>query len=490
MSHLKLLIFIFSISILGACKSLPTAEKPTPFSVQNASAQQVVASLDVPTRKVEAPKSEVKSPQKPTAPVTYHNLWDEIGANLKFNTQSHPRLQKRIDWYLQQPTYLTSANRRAEPYLYHIVKRVKQLHLPMELALLPFVESDFRLKARSSEQALGVWQLMPSTAHHFGIKRDEWYEGRLDVLASTDAALAYLKYLHTRFNGDWLHAIAAYNSGEGRVKQAIVKNRKQGKSTHFWHLKLPKETSEYVPKLLALSYLLKTQHGKFKQPFIANRPITTVLDIGQPFDFAVLAKLSGVDKDKLHRLNTGFLQHRSSPKGPQNVLFPFAESALVSKPFFKEHFTLNYRVISGDTLYKIAKNHRMSLDSLRTLNNKQDNLLKVGDTLKVSRPTKKANLLVDYEISPFLAKLNKPKITLADHQHIVASGESLWSISQQYHVSMRDLSDWNKLGRKSLLKLGQILTVKLPRPLSPEPMSSNDPLADLQLKLKQNSQPR
>lgn len=423
------------------------------------------------------------------APVHYKNLWQVIGQNQYFNVQPHPRLQKRIQWYLSQPNYLLSANKRAEPYLYHIVERIKQQKLPFELALLPFVESDFHLKATSSEQAVGVWQLMPATAHHFGIVRNQWYDGRLDVLAATDAALAYLKYLHRRFDGDWLHAIAAYNSGEGRVKQAIASNKKQGKSTHFWNLKLPKETADYVPKLLALSYLIRSPNTDFKLPMLANRPLSSILDVAQPFDFSVLAKLMDVDKKILHHLNPGYLQHRSGKSKPYRLVLPFDEQALVRKPFYKEYFTLNYTVASGDTLYKIARRYNMPLTTLRALNNKQDNLLRVGDTLRINQPHKKADFLVDYQISPFLAKQKEQVTPSVAHQHVVKSGESLWSISRNYNVAMKDLIDWNQLGKRSLLKLGQILTIQLPKPAEEPVITFQDPLTDLQLRLKQNSKP-
>lgn len=448
--------------------------------------QEQADQFDVNQKVPQTTKPEPK-PSRP--PIHYNNLWQAIAQNQYFNVQPHPRLQKRIQWYLSQPNYLLSASKRAEPYLFHIVERIKQQQLPLELALLPFVESDFHLKAKSSEKAIGVWQLMPATAHHFGVVRNEWYDGRLDVLAATDAALAYLKYLHQRFNGDWLHAIAAYNSGEGRVMQAIAANKKQGKSTHFWNLKLPKETAEYVPKLLALSYLIRTPNSKFQLPVLANRPLTSTIDVAQPFDFSVLAKLMDVDKKILHKLNPGYLQHRSAKTGPFKLVLPFDEQTLVLKSFYRDHFTLNYRVKAGDTLYQIALRHNMPLALLRTLNNKRDDLLRIGDTLTINKPQKQADFLVEYQISPFLAKQKVSKTVRVPHQHIVQPGESLWSISRAYDVAMKDLIDWNQLGKRSLLKLGQILTIQLPKPSDEQQLSLADPLTDLELRLKQNSKP-
>ncbi|CCQ11086.1 Membrane-bound lytic murein transglycosylase D precursor [Pseudoalteromonas luteoviolacea B = ATCC 29581] len=495
MSQLKCLVLLISFSMLGACTTLPLPSDAPEEQQVNHFAQVSPSKITAPAHAKKTPiktakKTESKSSKsnntKKSAP---KNLWQDIANHLNFNSQPHPRLQKRINWYLKQPNYLLSANKRATPFLFHIVQKVRKQGLPLELALLPFVESDFRLTARSSEHALGIWQLMPATAHHFGVTQNEWYDGRLDVLKATDAALAYLKYLHGRFDGDWLHAIAAYNSGEGKVFDAIEANRKIGKSTHFWHLSLPKETAEYVPKLLALSHLLKTQPKRFEIPMLANRPLSTALDIGQPFDFSVIAKLSRIDKELLHKLNKGYLRHRSPPTGPHVLLLPFSEEALVHKPFFANHFTLKYRVKRGDTLYRIANRYGMSLSALRSLNQKKDDFLRVGQIIKVSKTKAKMDLLVDYEISPFVVKREKPKVPLVEYQHTVSQGESLWSISQKYQVSLRNLTAWNKLGKRTLLKLGQVLTILRPQHHGEDnEINERDPLVDLELRLKQNSQ--
>ena len=219
----------------------------------------------------------------PQAHTRNKDLWRHIADNLTIQIYLNKALNKRIIWYTKQPKYLQIVSARAAPYLYHIVSKIEQRKLPMELALLPFVESDFRPTISSSEQAVGVWQLVGATAHHFGIKSDQWYDGRKDVLASTDAALAYLEYLHKRFDGDWLHALAAYNSGEGRVKRAIAENKKRGKSTDYWSLKLPKETSEYVPKLMALSY--KTLSADYTALNLPTKPLQLSLTLASNLIF-------------------------------------------------------------------------------------------------------------------------------------------------------------------------------------------------------------
>lgn len=145
---------------------------------------------------------------------------------------------------------------QAKPHLQYVASQVKQRNLPRELAVVPMVESNFKQKATSNKGAAGIWQIMPATGRRFGLKTSKGYDGRRDVKASTKAALNYLEYLNRRYKGDWKLALAAYNAGEGRVDNAIKRNRKAGKPTGFWDLKLPKQTMAYVPKIMAMSQVI------------------------------------------------------------------------------------------------------------------------------------------------------------------------------------------------------------------------------------------
>ncbi|MCQ8879395.1 transglycosylase SLT domain-containing protein [Pseudoalteromonas shioyasakiensis] len=414
------------------------------------------------------------------------DLWQYIATNLEFKIYLNKALNKRIQWYIKQPTYLKTVNKRAAPYLYHIVRKIEQQDLPMEIALLPFVESDFRPRVSSSQQAVGVWQLVGATAYHFGINSDQWYDGRRDVLAATDAALAYLKYLHKRFDGNWLHALAAYNSGEGRVKRAIADNKNNGKSTDYWSLKLPKETSEYVPKLLALSYLVQNPQLGLQRPKLANKALTTEFNVGQQFDFSVIASLSGIGRKQLHTLNPGYLKNQSSPNGPHTLLLPLEQQSLLRSQFFKSNFSGEYIVQKDDTLYSISRRFDLSVKKLKMMNNKTSNLIGIGEALIVGQPrTMPDSLTIDYKISPYLEQTEVAIPTVAI-EYQVKPGDTIWGISQLYDVPHKDLAQWNQLSASSILKPGSKLVLHLPQATKPiSQLHNQGMLSGLEKTLKQ-----
>ncbi|MGB1800988.1 MAG: transglycosylase SLT domain-containing protein, partial [Gammaproteobacteria bacterium] len=188
----------------------------------------------------------------------YDDLWVLIQDRLELERHIHKNsVKQKISWFARNQDYLDRVADRAEPYLYHIIQKLEERNMPLDIALLPIVESAFQPFAYSHAHASGIWQFISSTGKRFGLKQNWWYDGRRDIVASTDAALDYLENLHKRFNGNWFHALAAYNSGEGNVERAIRRNKKKGKPTDFWSLKLPRETRNYVPNLLAIAQVLK-----------------------------------------------------------------------------------------------------------------------------------------------------------------------------------------------------------------------------------------
>lgn len=238
---------------------------------------------------------------------------------------NHQKVANYVKKYTRQQKTLNRMTTQAKPYLYYIVEQLEKRNMPGELALLPIIESAFRPQATSNRGAAGLWQFIPSTGRLYGLKQDNWYDGRRDITASTKAALDYLQFLHKEFDHNWMLALAAYNSGEGTVRRAIKRNKRAGKPTTFWDLNLPKETKEYVPKFLALAEVIgNAEKHSIALPAIENQPYFKLVNPGTHLNFQQAAKLAGMDIFKLKQLNPGYRRASTHPKGPQQLLLPIA----------------------------------------------------------------------------------------------------------------------------------------------------------------------
>jgi len=384
-------------------------------------------------------------PSEPVAPVFVENIlpseaedvWHRIRIQLQFAPSNHERVQNRVDWYLKHPNYMETITKRAEPFLYYIVNEVERRGLPIELALMPLIESDFDTSAYSHKHASGLWQLTPLIAKHYGVKIGPWYDGRQDVIDATNAALDFLTYLHKRFDGNWYHAIAAYNTGEGRVARAIRNNKKQGKSTDFFHLKLPRQTRHYVPKLLAAAQLLREEQMAF--PKIANQPTIDVIDMrhGVILD----------DKKKwaqLEVLNPGYTRFPALLDGPKHLVLRKGESKnwqnyVANLPEMPSEQWQKYTIRSGDSLSVIAQRHSITVSQLKSFNQLKSSRIRAGDTLMLP-------ILADKQI-----------------EYKVKSGDSLWRIARHFDVTVSKIKQWNSLS-KDVLRIGDKLTIFLAAP--------------------------
>lgn len=244
---------------------------------------------------------------------------------------ANERISRQIAWYSQRPAYLQQVAERARPYIYHIVSGLSANHLPAELALLPIVESAYQPTAQSPKSAAGLWQFIPSTGLDFDLAQSDRYDGRLDIDASTQAAIRYLSFLKHHFNGDWLLALAAYNCGLGRVDDAISSNRAEGLATDYWSLQLPEETQDYVPRFLALSSIFANpaNYG-LKLPTVKNEPYFVKVKVDRQFDIGYLsnknlstiAELANLSYEQFIQLNPGYLKPTLEADGPFTLLMP------------------------------------------------------------------------------------------------------------------------------------------------------------------------
>ena len=204
-----------------------------------------------------------------------NDIWVRIREGFELpSALEQPRVRKHLAYYRSHPKYLWRVTTRAEPFLHFILEEIERRALPTDLVLLPVIESAYRPFAYSHGRAAGLWQFIPSTGKLYGLEQNWWYDGRRDVYAATHAALDYLTSLNKRFKGDWLLTLAAYNAGPNAVSRAIDKNRRKSRPTSYWYLDLPRETDNYVPKLLALKTIVEDpQNYRVKLLPIENKRV-------------------------------------------------------------------------------------------------------------------------------------------------------------------------------------------------------------------------
>ena len=392
------------------------------------------------------------------------DLWEVMRRDFGLPGHNGKRVTAQRNWYAKHPEYMHRISQRADRYAAHILQQVVQRGLPAEIALLPIVESAYDPFAYSHGRAAGLWQFIPATGKRFGLKQDWWYDGRRDLVESTRAALDYLEYLHKRFDGDWLLALAAYNSGEGTVGKAMRRNRKKGKPVTFWDLDLPKETRAYVPKLIALKQLVNSpeKYGVTLEPVSMQIPFE-IIDTGGQVDLAIAADLAGIELDALYRYNSGFNQWATPPKGPHRLLIPRAQAetfreAIAELPPEKRIQWVRHKIANGQTLGHIAKRYHTTVDALKSANQIRGHSIRAGKYLLVPvSSTGQEN----YRLSAN-QRLNRKQNTSRKgqrSQHIVTSGDTFWDLSREYKVSVRKLASWNGMAPGDPLRVGQKLVL-------------------------------
>lgn len=455
----RLLLFFLITLMLGGCISNPFRDEPsTGADRQEPQAPPPQRPAVVETIELEKPQA-VQAPAPPMlvqAPIPI-DLWERIRRGFLLPQADNPRVRKQLQWLRTHPMHLLWTSERASPYLYHIVEQAEQRGLPTELALLPAIESGFRPRARSPYGAAGLWQFMPGTAGAFGLKRTWWYDGRYDLTASTQAAFDYLQHLADQFEGDWLLTLAAYNAGPAQIRRAMERNRRLGLATDYWSLDLPRETQNYLPRLLAVARVVREPgaHG-IRLAAIPNAANFSAVELERQIDLRLAARLAGVQADELKRLNPGLRRWATDPDGPHRLLVPedraqtLADSLAALPPEQWVSYK-RYRIRRGDTLGGIAHKHGIAMREIQRANKLGGSLIRAGGDLLIPVPGTGA---------PTAAAPRTDQQTAAQSTHVVQRGDTLWGIARSYKLNHRQLAVWNGLAEKDTLKPGQVLKLR------------------------------
>ena len=412
-------------------------------------------------------------------PVAEQSLWPRLWSGFEFSEIANKRVETQVDSLKGGLTSLHNNLVEAGPYLYYILENLEKAEMPADLALLPLIESAFNPVAHSSQSAMGIWQFIPSTANFYGLSTDQGNDQRKDVVASTDAALRYLRDLHEMFDGDWLLALAAYNAGPTTIRKAMRRAAAKNYQPNYWNLKLPKETMRYVPKLIAATKLIRTpdKYG-LSLPIMANRKQIETVSIGRRISIRQVADWVDLPYKILADLNPNFDQGITPTNGPHNVLVPVEVAALLrqhlrklkGKPHSAEQFLASqfrynasstsnkkplaspeasaentsyklYEVKAGDSLWKIAEALDTNVKTLQQWNDmkEEDKSIRIGEVLRVARITSDDAHLIKY--------LVRPTDTLA-------------GLAEKFALSADEIIRWNTLlQQKGEVFAGQTLHI-------------------------------
>lgn len=411
-----------------------------------------------------------------------NNLWSRIKDGYAMPNIESAYTSKHQDWYASHPDYVKRMLERSQKYLFHIVEEVQKRDMPTEIALLPMIESAYNPQANSRSRASGIWQFIPSTGKHYGLKQNWWVDNRRDVTAATNAALDYLQKLHGMF-GAWDLALAAYNAGEGTVQRAINRNRAQGLPTDYQSLSLPPETRNYVPKLQSIKNIV-TNPEKYGLTLnsIPNHPYFARVTTPKQIDAKLAAQLAEISYEEFTSLNPSYnrpvITATSTSTGEKHqLLLPVwaAERFVDNLANYDKPLTnwQTYNAKRGERMDNIAQKFGMNVSQLRDVNGlPASNKLRNSQAMLVpavynGEPLSNADEIKSDSINASEMENNNAidqsseiePIATRSITHKVKKGETLQALANKYGTSTKALMKINSL-KSTQLKAGKTLRIK------------------------------
>lgn len=422
---------------------------------------------------------------------SYSDVWQVLRNQFALNHETHqPDVQKQIRWLTAHPEYIQKLAKQSAPYIYHILNEIKKRRLPGELALVPMIESAYDPFAYSTAGAAGLWQLMPETGSDLGLKQDWWFDGRRSVDLSTNAALTYLQYLHKFFKGNWLLALAAYDSGEGTIARAIRKINSNHSRAKFWMLSVPRETKAYIPRLLAMAEIFKNpQRYNIKLPNIPYEPYFVKVNIGSQIDLSHAAKMAELNYEELIKLNPGHNRWATSPNEPHQLLIPKDKvenftNHLQNIPKEKRINWQRHQVKKGETLSDIAEHYHTTVNLIKKINSLNNSRLKANQFILIPGNSYSATYMQN-NLKTTQPMDDSQNSGLRRVIHIVQPKDSYSSLEKQYGVTAAEIRSWNHLPPAGKIKKGiQLIIWKANSPSGDYVIQPGDTLSAIAIKHK------
>ncbi len=461
--------------LLAACAApgglTPPAPAPEPIAaigVEPAAALPPVAAASAATDVVASPAPI--DPLRPEVDVELDDrsaqvdLWRRVREGFAMPDLDNDLVRDQERWYASHPDYVQRMTERGSRYLFHVVEELDRRGMPLDLAMLPFIESAFNPQAMSTAKASGMWQFVPATGRYFSLTQNVFRDDRRDVLASTRAALEYLDKLHGMF-GDWHLALAAYNWGEGNVRRAIARNEKLGLGTDYASLKMPDETRNYVPKLQAVKNIVaRPADFGLTLPVLMNHPYFLSVPIDRDIDVAVAVELAGIPLEEFRTLNPQMNKPVILAAGTPQVLLPYDNANLFVRrlPHYNAPLATWTAWVAPKTLptSEAARQVGMSESQLREINRIPPRMLvRAGSTLVVPRGEKRLTDVSSEVAENATMSLAPDSPALRKLSLRAGRNDTVSSVAKRYRVSAQQVAVWNGVTTSTRFKRGDTITV-------------------------------
>ena len=380
--------------------------------------------------------------------IIYQDVWERIAKNSSIQNEELDEITLQyINRYLENPAQFHKLLMKGQYFIYFVLEELERYDLPAELALLPYIESNYDPFSISSSGAMGLWQFMPATARIYGLKDTWWFEQRHDPLISTKAAVRYLAYLDNRFGKNITYTLSAYNGGPTLLEKQIKINQRAGKSLDYRELKLPRQTKEYVPKFRAISELIvNAEKYNIKLPAFPNQSVLGQIILDGQIEIFAFSEFSQLKPEFIYKLNAGFTKWASPPGTSTtfNIPIELVEPLNLKKSEFVQANQINWvthTVSRGDTFWKIAAKYNIDVSVLKKVNYLRSDLLNLNQELLIPLSNSENQTFIPYQA------------------HIVSEGDTLWSLGRKYKLTPSDIAKSNGLKIGASLRIGKELNI-------------------------------
>ena len=430
-----LIVSLFFLIGLSSCQSNQTITND--IDVKCSSGSSSIGCINGVASSIEVPEPVAK------------NVWDYmiINNNYDHDITFDEKTLSYINNHLKDVDKFNEFLSKSYYFIYYVIQELEAADLPPELALIPFVESNYDPFSISPSGAVGLWQFMPKTGRMFNLEKSWWSEDRHDPYRSTHAAIGYFKYLLERFDNDLYLALAAYNAGPTYLDRQINKNKRRNLDYDFWSLDLNKQVTEYIPKYIAIREIVfNSEKYGVVLPDIPVESVVKRIEIPGQVEILTLSEYLEIPPELIYKLNAGYTKWASAPKDKSIFYVPIEKTYLLDSPDspfdnVNQINWISHIVESGDSLWKLANKYDTEVKIIKNINYLESDLLLLKDTLLIPLSSSKSNNFIPYEM------------------HIVSEGDTLWNISNKYNIDIKDITRMNSLNQDSLLQLGQQLTI-------------------------------